>query len=381
MFDLVRPAHRASLGAAAALALFMPMIAWGDATLSSKGDTLHGHVADLTSDGVKFEPAQGTGSIAVKWEDVQSLATDGPYTVLHGDEGEARGRILGFEEGHLLVGDDPASAERIDVGTLFHAYDEGKATGSWVERMRSRLRFWRASFDAGAAYTDSTTDTTLGFAGLLLERKKSPTRFLFEAGARYADENAPEEHKSITENTLYAFTRGELDLTDNWYSYLSTRFTHDNQLHLALRAEPRGGAGYYWVKSKTANFSTDLGVAWIYEDYFGHELSGDFVVGVPPPPHRELRGSNDYWSLAFGAQADAVLAYGTLWRARAEYLPSVDDWQDDYLARAEMSFDMPLTDWFAFKIAFVDEYDNTPAPGAEHNKFATTAGISVRFYP
>jgi Protein of unknown function, DUF481 len=374
MFDLMRPARRASCVAAAALALLVPMIAAGDAVLSSKGDTIHGHVADLTSDGVVFEPAQGKGSVAVKWEDVQSLTTDGPYTVLHGDEGEISGKIVGVEAGHLLVGDSPASAERIDVRTLFHAYDESKTTGSWVERMRSRMRFWRAALDAGAAYTDSSTDVRSGFVGLMFERKKSPTRLLFEAGARHADENKTHEGGSITESTAFAFTRGELDLTDHWYTYVSTRFTHDNELHLALRAEPRGGAGYYWVKSKTANFSTDLGLAWIYEDFFGHELD-------PNTGARPRRGSNDFWSVAFGAQADAVLAYGTLWRARAEYLPAVDDWQDDYLARAETSFDVPLLEWLAFKIAFVDEYDNTPAPGAEHNKFATTAGISLHFYP
>jgi hypothetical protein len=374
MFDRMRPARWVLRGAAAALALLVPVIAAGDAVLSSKGDTIHGHVADLSSDGVLFEPAQGKGQIAVKWTDVQSLETDGPYTVLHGEEGEVRGRILGFESGNLLVGDAPASATRIEVGTLFHAYDESKASGSWVERIRSRLRFWRAAFDAGAAYTDSTTDTTLGFVGFLIERRKTPTRLLLEAAARYADQNTQEESRTITENVAYLFGRGELDLTEHWYSYVSTRFTHDNQLHLSLRAEPRGGAGYYWRKSKTANFSTDVGLAWIYEDFFGHEL--DTVTGARP-----RRGSNDFWSIAFGAQADAVLAYGTLWRARAEYLPAVDDWQHDYLARAETSFDMPLLEWLAFKIAFADEYDNTPAPGAKHNKFSTTAGLSLRFYP
>jgi len=360
--------------AAAALALLVPMIAAADAVLTSKGDTIHGHVADLNSDAVVFEPAQGKGQIAVKWSDVESLATDVPYTVLHGDEGETRGKILGFEGGNLLVGDQPANAERIDVGTLFHAYDESKATGSWVERMRSRMRFWKAGLDAGAAYTDSTTDSTLGFIGFVIERKKTPTRLLLEAGARYADQNTPDDPRTTTENVAFLFGRGELDLTEHWYSYLSTRFTHDNEQHLALRAEPRGGAGYYWVKSKTANFSTDLGLAWIYEDFFGHEL--DPTTGARP-----RRGSNDFWAIAFGAQADAELPYGTLWRARAEYLPAVDDWQNDYLARAETSFDMPLLEWLAFKIAFVDEYDNTPAPGAKHNKFTTTAGLSLHFYP
>ena len=81
-------------GAVLVLVLLAPALAMAQATLGAKGDTIHGHLADLTSDGVVFEPASGKGQIAVKWADVQSLETEGRYTVLHGDEGEAHGRIL-----------------------------------------------------------------------------------------------------------------------------------------------------------------------------------------------------------------------------------------------------------------------------------------------
>ena len=361
--------------AAAALVLFAPLGAAGQATLGAKGDTIHGRVADLTSDGVVFEPASGKGQIAVKWADVQSLETDGSYSVVHGAAGEARGRIVGFEGGKfLLVGDAPATAERVEIGEIFHAYDQSKASGSWVERMRSRLRFWMATLDASAAFTDSTTDTLAGAAGILIDRKKAPTHLLFEAAAKYADQNKQHEERSLTENTLFAFGRGELDLSDHWYTYASSRFTHDNQLHLALRAEPRGGAGYHFIKSKTRNFSTDIGVAWIYESYFGDEF--DAATGTDID-----RGSKDFWSIAFGAQGDAVLAYGAILRGRAEYLPAVDDWAHDYLARAETSLDVPMLEWVAFRLAIADEYDNTPAPGAQRNKFSTTAGLAIRFIP
>jgi hypothetical protein len=359
---------------AAVAMLLAPELARAQAELGAKGDTIHGRVADLTSEAVVFEPASGKGQLLVKWEDVESLQTDGSYTVLFGAEGEARGRILGFEGGKiLLVGVSPDTAERIEVASLFHAYDDAKATGSWVERMRSRLRFWMATLDGSAAYTDSTTDTLAGAAGFLIDRKKAPTHLLFEAHARYSDENKQHEARTITENTLYAFGRGELDLTDHWYTYAASRFTHDNELHLALRSEPRAGAGYHFVKSKTRNFSADVGVAWISETFFGDT---EIAPGI-----EQARGHEEFWSIAFGAQGDAVLAYGAILRGRAEYLPAVDDWAHDYLARAESSLDMPLLNWLAFRLAFADEYDNTPAPGAQHNKFSTTAGLAIRFMP
>ncbi len=127
------------------------------------------------------------------------------------------------------------------------------------------------------------------------------------------------------------------------------------------------------MKSKKQNFSADVGVAWISETFFGDE----FVTFGNDRP----RGRDDFWSIAFGTQADSELPYGALWRARAEYLPAVDDWAYDYLARAETSVDFPMLDWLAFRIALGDEYDNTPAPGAQRNKFTTTAGFSIRFIP
>jgi putative salt-induced outer membrane protein YdiY len=367
---------RCAAWASVVLALCAPQLAAAQSQVTAKGDTIRGRIADLTSKGVYFEPAaadaKSPNTILVRWKDVEAIESEGPYTVLYGEEGEARGRILGIEGQLLLVGDDPASAQRVETADLFRAFDESKATGSWVERLRSRLRFWTATLDAGAAYTEATTDSVLGTAGFLIDRKKSPTHFFLEGAARYATEDKQHEKRSITENMLYLLGRGEYDFTERIYTYASTRATHDNEQHLSLRLEPRKGAGYHFIKSEDHNFSADVGVGWVYENYFGDEGTFPFEVS---------RGSDDYWAIAFGAQADSKLPYGMLWRARAEYLPAVDDWMHDYLARAETSLDIPMLEWLAFRLTFADEYDNTPADGAQRNKFVTTAGLALSFVP
>jgi len=349
----------------------LPALAAGEARIGVKGDTLRGRVADLTREGVTFEPIHGEGSIAVPWADVESLETEEALAVMHGDDGEAHGRVLGVTGGQwLLIGDTPETAERVDVGTLFHAFGDDALDGSFLDRLRSRYRYWTASLDAGAAYTDSTTDKVAGFTGFLIERKQAPTHLLLEGAARYANEKEQGEDRSVTESSVYGLARGEYDVTERFFTYASTRGTYDGEQHLSLRLEPRGGAGVHIVKSKTRNFSTDVGVAWIYEDYFGDE--GVF-------PLERSRGNDNHWAIAFGAQADAKLPYGALWRARVEYLPAVDDWVRDYLARAETSIDFPMLEWLALKVALADEYDNTPARGDQRNKVTMTAALSLHF--
>jgi hypothetical protein len=359
---------------APALALIAPGLAAGEARIGVKGDTLRGRIADLTPEGVSFEPIHGEGSLQVRWVDVESLESDGAFAVLHGDDGEAHGRVLGFTSGKwLLIGDTPENAERVDVATLFHAEGDDAFGSSLLDRLRNRYRYWTASLDAGAAYTDSTTDKVLGFTGFQIDRKKAPTRFLLEAAARYASEDEQDESRTITESMALGFARGELDVTERFFSYASMRATYDGEQHLSLRLEPRGGAGVHIVKSKTRNLSADVGTVWIYEDYFGDApIDGAF-------PLERSRGTDNYWTIAFGAQAGVELPYGASWRARVEYLPAVDDWARKYLARAETSIDFPLLEWLAFKVAVADLYDSTPAEDDQRNSFNTTAALSFRF--
>jgi hypothetical protein len=172
---------------------------------------------------------------------------------------------------------------------------------------------------------------------------------------------------------MYGFARGEYDFTERFFDYVSFRATHDAIQHLGVRLEPRGGAGVHLIKGPDLNFSTDVGIVWIYEDYYGDEFVDGFF------PLERSRGRDDHFAIAFGAQADAKLPYGALWRAHAEYLPAVDDWGHDYLARFETGLDFPLLEWLAFTVAIRDEYDNTPADGTERNTFTTPAGLSFRF--
>jgi hypothetical protein len=357
-----------------AVVLCAPLLATAEDRVTVDGDTLRGRVADVTADGVEFEPAYGSGTISIPWEDVEGLESEEPLTVMHGDDGESVGRIVGFRDGRLLIASGDGSSESIEADALFHAYPADFGA-SVMDRLRSRFRYWAAALDAGAAYTDSTTDRASGYAALRITREHGRTRLLIEGDARYTNEKEQGERRSITENRIFGFTRGELDVTDRLYAYLSTRATHDSVQNLALRLEPRGGGGLHLVKSHDFNFSTDVGLAWIYEDYYGDE----FINGNSGPERR--RGNDNHWAVAFGAQADAKLPYGTLWRARAEYLPAVDDWKDDYIARFETAVDFPLLEWLSFTVALRDEYDNTPADGNERNTLTTTGALSFRFNP
>jgi hypothetical protein len=56
------------------------------------------------------------------------------------------------------------------------------------------------------------------------------------------------------------------------------------------------------------------------------------------------------------------------------FLPAVDDFTNDYLARGELDLTMPLIGPISGKLQVIDEYDNTPAPNPQPNSIMAPLG-------
>ena len=67
------------------------------------------------------------------------------------------------------------------------------------------------------------------------------------------------------------------------------------------------------------------------------------------------------------------------WHGRADYLPSVSDWTNDYLFRAETALTMPITKLLSFKASLLEQYDSTPDEGTDRNEVKLLFGLSLVF--
>lgn len=368
-----------------ALSVLFAVAAHAD-QITAKGDTLNGKVVTLGDGAVVFETAYAKDKLTIKYEDVTDLRTDGPVQVLHGEHDETIGRLHGMEDGQLLVGTDAASAAKVDIKTItLGTPTEGQA---WGDRMRSRFRYWHGSFDFGFGLTRSRVDNTIITLGFSLARKKAPTRFFLDVLGAYGKQESEgitlsdgtvikQDTETKSQDSLFGRARGEYDLTKQLYAFGSGDAQYDGIQHLSIRAIPKAGLGYRFWETKTDIFQVEAGGAYVYEKYFG----GD---------------TNDFFAVAFGSFLDTGLWYGSRFSWRMDYLPSVADWIGDYLVRNELALTVPIFSPFNLKLAFIDEYDSTPATKsfaqtvttppatetkttADYNKLIFTVGLSVAF--
>lgn len=348
--------------------------------VTSKGTVLHGTIKSLSSAGLVLAPEYGKGDLTIEWANVEDVRSDGNFQMLYGEEDELDAPLLGFADGKVLVGTDAATATSIDVKTIRSGVPIGAEGPSWQDRLRSSWRYWDGNFDVGFNAQQATTDTKGLLIGFKTTRKKDPLRLIFGGMYRYGtqttndvvcpsggtcppDPKTKQRTTTTTQDQLYGLMRGEYDILPRLYGFASGEGTYDAIQRLSIRAVPKAGLGYvFWEQILDVdhrNFlSGEVGPSWVYEKYFGGT-------------HR------DYVAIAFAAVTAYHLPYGAKFDGRVDYLPAVDDFVNDYLLRAEAALTMPLIAPISAKFSVIDEYDNTPAPGAVPNSLFLDLGLSV----
>ncbi|HSF04690.1 MAG TPA: DUF481 domain-containing protein [Methylomirabilota bacterium] len=325
-----------------------------------KGTILRGTVVGISAGGVELKTDYGSGTLTIPFDQIESIKTDRPRHVFHGDQGEAVGRVLGVEDGKLIVGEDLASAARVDVKTIVVVDTAEEVEGSLAKRLRYQWRYWSGAIDAGLSFSESTVDELDITMGMRIERRKKPTRFLAQGSWLFGRDRPEGEESRKTDNELRGLLRGEYDLSDRMFLWTSHDFEYDEIDQLSLRYVGKGGPGYRIFDTPDYKLQVETGVGYIHERFFG----GD---------------SDEFVAIAFGVEGSATLFFGWLLRGRFDYLPDLSDWANNYLLRGELSLSAPLTAYLSFKWSVVDTYDNTPAPDVERNELKILLTLGARF--
>ncbi len=344
--------------------LFLASTGRADEVLS-KGTALRGTVVGISAAGVQFTGEYGEGEIAIPWENIENLRTDGSMQILAGDAKEVDGPILGYSDGKLRVGAAEDTAAEVAVSEIVVGVPIGVDGLSWQDRSRSYWRYWDGSFDLGLNLAQATVDTFGFLSGIQALRTTDIHRLGLGASYRYGTQKKEGESKERLQDEWRGLIRGERDLSPVVYGFLSGEGQYDSIQRLSIRGIPKAGLGYVlWERELDAKrrdfLQAEAGGAWIYERFFG----GD---------------DNDYFGIAFAALAGYYLPRDARFDFRVDYLPAVDDWANDYLLRAEAGLGVPVMSAVSAKLALLNQYDNTPAEDTDRNSLFLTFGFSVGF--
>jgi hypothetical protein len=358
--------------------LLVPSLAAAD-RVSVKGAVLEGKVKSISGKEIVMETVYGKGDLTIKTADVSAIETDAPFHVYRADDGIDVGRVVGISPAAVTVTQDGGATE-IPFEVVQAAPRDAGEDANWFARRAVESPWWRSHYDFALSATESSVDSSALALGFGAKRERGRSRLEF--GATYLrgtsqdddteflndDPDTPDIDESllkedgseeITRNELRGFIRQEYDLTARVFGLGSLEAEHDGIESLAYRLIPKVGAGYKLVNHEDAYVAADAGVAYVYEQFYDDSL-------------------NNYLSLAFGAESKLKLPwFGASWVSRADYLPSITDWANDYRLRGETALVIPVVDQLSIRASVVDEYTAQPADDTLHNTLTTLLGLSL----
>ena len=326
------------------LAMFCS-VAGADSIVFVNGDRLTGRIGQLVDGKLTFE-SELAGKLAIDIANIATFSSDGPID-LHLEGGSILSKqAAASEPNHITIGPGRVVAfERI-----VSINPPPKAKPKWTG-------------DISAGYTSTAGNTStdaINFSGNMKKRTEKDRKTVSADFARGRQENPSTGKKTKTEDWWRTKAKYDYFFTKKTYGYLDGRYETDDIAQLDRRVILGAGAGYQWIESKAMNFSTEGGLAHMYEKYGNNT------------------GSSEEVSVQLGYNFDKRFGKGIEFIHDLTYYPSTEDFADYYLtSTAELRANLNETMFTNLKAVL--NYDATPAQGKHKTDTKYIWGIGWKF--
>ncbi len=321
-----------------------------DVVVMNNGDHFTGEVKRLQNGLLMVETDYVTGSIALDWNQVESVHSTAVFQIV-------------LNNGKRIVGKfEKVSSEKAkEQDFLIHeATEEVEVPSSSIAKIDSQKpTFWRQlqgaidfgySFTSGNSQTTLNADTSAAYRTAAWEAATSfDSTFGGQAGAS----------KTNREDLQGIFTKF---LNRNSYVLALSDFLHSSQQDLQLRTTLGGGYGRYLKRTTNSNLSWLGGIVYIHESF-------DTIDGQPTNQNMEAVVGLQYNLVRFnfGEFDSQVLTFPGLTDAGRVRVTT----NNSLTIKLRNNFHLAFTVW--------DNFDSRPPTTAKRNELGLSTGIGWSF--
>ncbi|MHC4118343.1 MAG: DUF481 domain-containing protein [Planctomycetota bacterium] len=322
----------------------------GDEVILNNGDRLTGKIDHLV-DGKMLFKSDLAGEITVVLSNIRTFSSDGPVTVNLKDGTGLVQQIAAAAPGRFaVVGTDALRAQEFAVDDIASINPPAKPAPKWT-----------GSISAGVTSTHGNTKTEMVSANADVSKRTEKDRTQFSADYAKGDQEDPATGQDVTiENWWRARGKYDYFLSKKMYIYADGRYEKDDVALLDRRVIVGGGSGIQWIESEVMNFSTESGLASLYEKY------------------DNMTDSKSELTMQLGYHFDRKINSILKFTHDLTYYPSIEKLSDYFLtSTAGIRADFDASFFANFKTIF--NYNVTPAIGAGSTDVKYFFGIGYNF--
>ena len=328
------------------LLLFI-QISYGDEILLKNGDRLSGKIQNLVDGKLTFE-AEAAGKVTINLSDIETISSDEPVEVNLKDKTAFKQKISSAEAGRFAVeGNETTKAQEFVVADIVS-----------INPPKPK---WTGDIAVGITSTHGNTKTEMISANANFSKRTEKDRMTLSTDYAKGEQEDPDTGEDVTIEDWWR-VKGKYDyfLSKKLYAYVDGRYEKDAVANLDRRVIVGAGAGYQWIESEKMNFSSELGLASLYEKYDdGTDSNSDITMQVGYNFDRKLRKDINFVH-------------------DLTYYPRIDKFSDYYLTTTA-GVRADFTEKFFLTFKTILNYDKTPAVDAHRTDVKYFFGLGYRF--
>jgi putative salt-induced outer membrane protein YdiY len=325
-------------------------VAYADEVVFKNGDKLTGKVKQLTEHKLTFE-SQVAGPVTIDVSKIQTFKTDEAMEIKLADGTSFSKAIAESGLGFVAVMCDEQYEEQE------FALDKIMS----IEPVMDTNAKWKGDISAGVTATRGNTVTDTSNLSVNFNRRTKNDRTIISGYyIKGEQKNTDTGEKITTEDAWWVKGKYDYFFTKKFYVYGEGRYETDAIANLQSRTILGAGAGRQWIESESMNFSTEGGLASLYERYTNRTNSTDEVSGQ------------------LGYHFDRKLNSKVKFFNDLTYYPKLEELSDYFLTTTgEIRTSITERIFTNFKVIF--NHDATPAEGARKTDVKYIFGFGWSF--
>jgi putative salt-induced outer membrane protein YdiY len=321
-----------------------------DEVIFTNGDRLTGKILKLIEGKLVFQ-SDVAGEVTVDMSKIRTFGSDVPIRILLKNGTILNQKVLKAEPNEFAIeGGDILATQKFNISAISAINPPEKVEPKWT-----------GNISGGFSSTHGNTKTDSINASIDLKRRSEKDRFQVAADYARGRQRDPDTGEmEVTANWWKTRAKYDYFFTKKLYGYIDNRYEKDSIAELDRRVVIGAGGGYQWIESEDMNFSTEAGLASLYEKF------------------DNTNESNSELSMQLGYNFDKKLFKTVKFLHGLTYYPSLEEFSDYYLTTSAEIRAYFTKQMFANFKAILD-YDATPSPGSGDTDVKYFLGVGWSF--
>ena len=336
-------------------------------TIHVNGMVLKGKITKLNPTTLSFKLANIEGVNHIPYKDIEAIHTNYRYNIFYDNE-KLTGRIVGLIDKDSLQVNTNGATTLVRIDSIDHFSMSREDDRSKKKHVSHTLPYTSGNFHIGFEFESGARVKNKTNVNTNITRKKGRNEGYLHLLYAYESTETPDTPE-VTNKDEFSMALG------NRYYYDPDNFffggllgEYDLPREIDLRLVPNAGYGYDYKLGKDGVIKPQIGLAYVWTRYLHEDLYPDssYVAAA--------LGINGKYTFSDVKYIDTLTLDG-----RYIYYPSLEDFREEWISRANMGLTIPLYEFITMRFDFLWINDSNPAPSIGNNKTQTNFMLGVDF--